>query len=288
MQRMDTNPTGANTIRFLVHFSEPVTGVDSDGSDFSLSSSGVSGASILSVSGSGVSYTVLVDTGSGTGNIRLDIPNTASIQDAGNTPLSGLPYTGAEYTIIPTTSSTFKSAGVDGWVLESAENSNTGGSINSTDTTFRLGDDSANRQYRAILHFDTSALPNTAIITSMTLKIKQQSASGANPFTSLGSLFVDLRAPIFGSSVGLELADFNFAAKKIKAGVFNTNPVNDWFSARFNNGGNLNVNRTGSTQLRLYFSVDDNNNNIADFIRFFSGNAAAGNRPKLLIQYYVP
>jgi hypothetical protein len=288
MQRLDANPTGANTIRFLVHFSEPVTGVDSDGSDFSLSSSGVSGASILSVSGSGVSYTVLVDTGSGTGSIRLDIPNTASIQDLGSTPLSGLPYAGAEYTIIPTTSSTFKSAGVDGWVLEVAENGNTGGFINSADTTFRLGDDAADRQYRAILHFDTSSLPNTAIITSMTLKIKQQSVSGTNPFSSLGSLYVDLRTPMFGSSVGLELADFNFTAKKIKAGVFNANPVNSWYNARFNNGGNLNVNRTGATQLRLYFSVDDNNNNIADYIRFFSGNAAAGDRPKLLIQYFVP
>ena len=160
--------------------------------------------------------------------------------------------------------------------------------MNSAATTFLLGDDAENRQYRTILHFDTSALPNTAVVTSMTLKIKQQGASGANPFASLGSLYVDMRAPMFGSSVALELADFNFTAKKIKAGVFNANPVSGWYSARFNNGGNLNVSRTGATQLRLYFSVDDNNNNIADLIRFYSGNAAAGDRPKLLIQYFVP
>jgi hypothetical protein len=34
--------------------------------------------------------------------------------------------------------------------------------------------------------------------------------------------------------------------------------------------------------------VDDNNNNIADYIRFYSGNASAGDRPKLLITYYLP
>jgi hypothetical protein len=96
-----------------------------------------------------------------------------------------------------------------------------------------------------------------------------------------------MRNPAFGSS-SLELADFNFAAKKVKSAVFNPNPVSGWFSARFNNGGKLYVNRTGVSQLRLYFSVDDNNNNIADFIRFFSGNAAAGDRPKLLITYTIP
>ena len=96
-----------------------------------------------------------------------------------------------------------------------------------------------------------------------------------------------MRNPAFGASA-LELTDFNFAAKKVKPAVFNPTPVSGWFSARFNNGGNLYINRTGTSQLRLYFSVDDNNNNIADFIRFFSGNAAAGDRPKLLITYYVP
>jgi len=40
---------------------------------------------------------------------------------------------------------------LDGWVLESAENSNAGGTLNSTATTFNLGDNAANKQYRAIL-----------------------------------------------------------------------------------------------------------------------------------------
>ncbi len=43
------------------------------------------------------------------------------------------------------------------------------------------------------------------------------------------------------------------------------------------------------TQLRLRFSTDDNNDNGADIIRFFSGNVAVfGVRPILMISYYVP
>jgi hypothetical protein len=175
----------------------------------------------------------------------------------------------------------------DGWILESSETSNTGGSLNSSAANLILGDDAADRQYRGILHFDTSALPDTAVVTNMTLKIKQQgNVVGVSPF-SFGSLYVDMRNPAFGNSI-LELVDFSFAAKKVKPAVFNPNPVSGWFSARFNTGGKLYVNRTGVTQLRLYFSVDDNNNNIADYIRFYSGNASAGDRPKLLITYYLP
>ncbi|MCQ3939414.1 MAG: hypothetical protein DPW18_20575, partial [Chloroflexi bacterium] len=54
--------------------------------------------------------------------------------------------------------STFYSNGThDGWILESSETSGAGGTMNSSAATFNLGDDAANRQYRTILHFDTSA-----------------------------------------------------------------------------------------------------------------------------------
>jgi hypothetical protein len=217
----------------------------------------------------------------------LDVPVSAAIQDLNSNALGGLPFTSGEsYTKV--ISVTYKSTPTnDGWILESSETSNTGGTMNSAATTLILGDDATDKQYRAILHFDTSSLPDTAVVTTMTLKIKQQgSVTGISPFT-FGSLYVDMRNPAFGNSI-LELIDFNFAAKKVKSAVFNPNAVSGWFRARFNNGGKLYVNRTGVTQLRLYFSIDDNNNNVADFIRFYSGNASAGDRPKLLITYYVP
>jgi hypothetical protein len=38
----------------------------------------------------------------------------------------------------------------------------------------------------------------------------------------------------------------------------------------------------------LRFSLDDNNDAGADVIKFYSGEAAASNRPQLIVQYYVP
>jgi hypothetical protein len=74
----------------------------------------------------------------------------------------------------------------DGWVLESAETSSQGGSMSAPGAVFYLGDNALNRQYRTILSFNTASLPNEAVITSVTLKIKQAGLVGTNPFTTQG------------------------------------------------------------------------------------------------------
>jgi len=183
---------------------------------------------------------------------------------------------------------TVKSTGAnDGWVLEATEVSNTGGNMNSSATSFNLGDSAADQQYRAILSFDTSALPDTAIISSATLKIKKKSLSGTDPFTILGSLKIDLRKPAFGNPL-LELLDFNSTAGKKNMGSFNPVPVGSWYSANIKTPGKNYINRTGTTQFRLTFTIDDNDNSVADYIQFFSGNAPSASRPKLMIEYYIP
>jgi hypothetical protein len=43
------------------------------------------------------------------------------------------------------------------------------------------------------------------------------------------------------------------------------------------------------TQLRLGFLVDDNNNSVADYLAFYSGDATnAAYKPVLLVTYYIP
>jgi hypothetical protein len=44
----------------------------------------------------------------------------------------------------------------------------------------------------------------------------------------------------------------------------------------------------GLTQIRLRFDLDDNNNAAANFLSIFSGDAPAGSRPQLIVEYYVP
>ncbi|MCX6035697.1 MAG: right-handed parallel beta-helix repeat-containing protein [Chloroflexi bacterium] len=96
--RADASPTSAASVNFIVTFSESVTGVDEI--NFSLTTMGVSGASVTGVSGSGSIYTVTVNTGSDNGTIHLDVTTSPIITDLAGNPLAGLPYTGGEtYTI---------------------------------------------------------------------------------------------------------------------------------------------------------------------------------------------
>jgi hypothetical protein len=98
--RVVVSPTNAASVSFLVSFSEPVSGVDT--SDFSLTASGVTGASVIGVSVGGPAWMriVSVGTGSGSGSLRLDVPATATITDLAGNPLDTLPYTsGQAYTI---------------------------------------------------------------------------------------------------------------------------------------------------------------------------------------------
>jgi sugar lactone lactonase YvrE len=97
--RASGNPTSAASVNFTVTFSEAVTGVSQ--ADFTLATTGVTGASITGMTPVSASvYTVAVGTGSGNGDIRLDVPATASVADPAGNPLAGLPYTGGEsYTV---------------------------------------------------------------------------------------------------------------------------------------------------------------------------------------------
>jgi secreted trypsin-like serine protease len=91
------NPTNATTIYFQVVFSDSMTGVTT--SDFVLSTTGVSGTSITSVTGSNSTYTVTVNTGSGDGTIRLDLVDDDSILNSLSIPLGGLGIGNGNYNL---------------------------------------------------------------------------------------------------------------------------------------------------------------------------------------------
>ncbi len=93
--RAAPNPTSASNVDFTVTFSKSVTGVNT--SDFFLTTTGVTGASISGGSGSGTTYTISADTGSGNGTIRLDLNDDDSIKDSGNTPLGGVGIDNGDY-----------------------------------------------------------------------------------------------------------------------------------------------------------------------------------------------
>ena len=173
----------------------------------------------------------------------------------------------------------------DGWVLESGEFTDVGGTMNSSGTSFNLGDDTFNRQYRAILSFNAS-LPNNAVITSITLKIQSGKQVG-NPFASLGPIAVDIKKGTFGT-LSLELGDFQAVASTQGAMQINNHPLaGAWYSCSLGTEANTLISKIGTTQFRLRFSKDDNNNLSADYLQFYSGNAPVADRPALIIRYYV-
>jgi len=107
--RADPNPTNAASIRFTVTFSAAVTGVNL--ADFTLTATGVTGASITSVSTGPTIYTVTVNTGTGSGTLRLNVVDDDSIKDVSLNPLGGTGtgngnYTGGETYDVRTTTFT--------------------------------------------------------------------------------------------------------------------------------------------------------------------------------------
>jgi hypothetical protein len=196
------------------------------------------------------------------------------------------------FTTKPLITKQFYSTGAnDGWILESTETSNAGGTLNATAATFRLGDDAAKKQYRGVLSFNTGAsLPDNAVITSVTLKIKKSAViGGGNPVTTFQGFMVDIKKGFFGALAGLQASDFQAVAGKTY-GPFNPTPVSNLYSIDLTSAkGYINKLSTSSglTQIRLRFKLDDNNNAVANYISFFSGDSAA-NKPILIIKYYVP
>jgi|CXWL01.1.fsa_nt_gi uncharacterized delta-60 repeat protein len=188
-----------------------------------------------------------------------------------------------------TISTTFRSKAVhDGWVLEAGENSNSGGSLNRLATTFNVGDDARDRQYRGILSFNTASLPDNAIITSAHLDVKRQGIVGANPLTTHGDLLIDIRTGTFSNNLNLQTSDFNSAGAPGASQERFVPLTSSWYTTQFSSANLTFINKYGITQFRLLFAKDDNDDMSADYIKFFSGNSVNGNLPKLIISYFVP
>lgn len=103
MTAADPNPaTSGTAVSWTVTFSDSVTGVDA--ADFALATTGVTGASISSVTGSGTTWTVTANSGSGTGTLGLNLIDNDTIVNGvgdklGGTGIGNGNFTGDVYTI---------------------------------------------------------------------------------------------------------------------------------------------------------------------------------------------
>jgi hypothetical protein len=197
---------------------------------------------------------------------------------------------GAWWDFTTVATATFRSVGMyDGWVLEQDEDSGKGGTFDAAAATGRLGDDDSDRQYRSILHFDTATLPDNAVVVGVTLRVKRQGITGTSPFGAHGLLKVDLQAGAYHEVAALEKYDFQAIGTRGNVGRFIKTPSEGWYRAPLRAVSYPLINLTGTTQFRLRFDLDHDDDLSADFLRFYSGDAIVeADRPELTITYYVP
>lgn len=97
--RVDDRSTDAATVRFQVQFNGDVTDVDASDFNVLMNAGDLSGASILSVTGSGSLYEVTVSTGTGAGTLGLSVKGDASIFEPGGVILARGFAGGEVYTV---------------------------------------------------------------------------------------------------------------------------------------------------------------------------------------------
>ncbi len=229
-------------------------------------------------------------TSTETCNVTTATAGTYHVLLYGYSAYSGVTLTGS-YTPPgggPTTVTFYSTASEDGRLYESTETSNVGGGGNSTDNTtasLRVGDFSDDTQYRSIVSFNTSGLPDGATIVSATLRIKRASLTGTSPFTTHGTCTVDISNGFGGSTA---FANGDFQAVAVAGGVTTlSHPTSNgaFATGALNSAGLAAVSTTGVTQFRFYMTLDDNDDLGSDYMGFYSGEAASGNRPELVVTY---
>jgi aryl-phospho-beta-D-glucosidase BglC (GH1 family) len=184
----------------------------------------------------------------------------------------------------PVTINVTSTTGEDGWVLESTSTSGVGGSLAAG--KIRVGDDASNRQYVAILSFDTSAIPDGATITSATLQVKRDVVAGTDPFTTHGSCNVSVRTGGFNGNTALEAADLQAAATAANVATMSDAVANGNLSTGVLNAAGRNaISKTGKTQIRLSFTLGDNADGGADYLQCNASNDTVAKRPTLIITY---
>ncbi len=189
----------------------------------------------------------------------------------------------------------FESGAVqDGFVMESTETSNVGGTAYSNNppifglpASFVVGDSSSDQQFKGFVSFDTSAIPDSATVVWARLRIRRTTSEGVNPFTTHGACRVDIKTAAFNNNISLEPADFQALATADLVSVCSDPLISGgWAYATLNSAGLAAISKTGYTQLRIGFFQGDDDDLTADVIRFSAGEeAVSGYRPQLEILY---
>lgn len=195
----------------------------------------------------------------------------------------------ARETIVEIQESFISIAEHDGRVYDDGTGTGEGFDDNDTEgLALRLGDHSQNKGYRTVVSFDTSSIPADAVILSAALQLTRGLWSGQDPFEWGGSCLIDVANPWFGSSEDLSAEDFQAYADAVAVASFEADPGlnNPMLSSEFSSDGLNNINKNGTTQLRVRFETPISFNSVSDYLGFYSAeNGTPEYRPRLIVTY---
>lgn len=140
-----------------------------------------------------------------------------------------------------------------------------------------IGSSVDNRDSRAFLHFDTSPLPDNAIVTKAYLEVYMHSTSG-DPLANQRKISIDVQQGCFGSSHAVRVDSWRATATADDVAQIAMCVAGQTQSSDFSKAGLDAINKTGATEVRL--SIDppltEANNHV-----FIRGGGAA----KLVVEY---
>ncbi|MCC5875161.1 MAG: hypothetical protein JJU11_02975 [Candidatus Sumerlaeia bacterium] len=183
----------------------------------------------------------------------------------------------------------------DGSVLESSQGSETGGAVAAGASTFNFGDDQMNRRYRGFFTFDTSLIPDNAVVTKAQVGYTRVRIVGTDPWTFGGSLVdgdygtMDMAVPHFGTSISLESSDWQ-ATPDLENVTRYIVPYKNGLTVMdlLTEEAIGILNREGTTQFRLRMEERGTNfNNQPDYIEIGTGAATGNQRPFMYLEYYL-
>ena len=149
--------------------------------------------------------------------------------------------------------------------------------------------DTGTQQYKGFLSFDTSGIPDTAVIRSARLRLLRADAAGS-PY-KLGVIYVDVGPERgFNNNWALENEDFLAGAAVVNAGILSaTGATGDWAEMLLSSDALRALNLQGASQFRLYFTLPNDKDGTPDWLRFYSGDSdQSGTQPQLVVDYAVP
>jgi hypothetical protein len=158
----------------------------------------------------------------------------------------------------------------------------------SDEYALRLGDwETSAYGYKSVVSFDTSSLPDDCTILSARVELNYGSSGGTDPFSGWGGACkIDIANPYLGNNATLEASDWQ-TSLNVTAEIATLDEPDSgtvYVSSDFSGDGLGQINKTGKTQLRIYFEDPNNNDGDEDWISFYSGETT-GKEPILKVQY---